>query len=125
MRKNGQNNSKCGGDGLAPGTTSTAEQQTAHTRCTAMPEWAAPVVLVRMGPKGAQGVMSWQKSRVQERDGEVAFPISRAQASPLPFQARQNLTGASLPQIRRGLARTWRLVLGSRIDEALGAIERD
>jgi ATP/maltotriose-dependent transcriptional regulator MalT len=61
---------------------------------------------------------------VQERDGEVAFPISRTQASPLAFQARQNLTGASLPQIRRGLARTWRLVRGSRIDEALGAIER-
>jgi ATP/maltotriose-dependent transcriptional regulator MalT len=61
---------------------------------------------------------------VQERDGEVAFPISRAQASLSAFEARHNLTGASLPQIRRGLARAWRLVLGSRIDEALGAIER-
>lgn len=40
------------------------------------------------------------------------------------YKTRQNLTGASLPQIRRGLARAWRLVLGSQIDEALGAIER-
>jgi hypothetical protein len=37
---------------------------------------------------------------------------------------RQNLTGASLPQIRRGLARAWHLMLASQIDEALGAIER-
>jgi ATP/maltotriose-dependent transcriptional regulator MalT len=61
---------------------------------------------------------------VQERNGEDAFPIPRAQASLLTFEAPQNLTGASLPQIRRGLARAWRLVLGSRIDEALAAIER-
>ena len=37
---------------------------------------------------------------------------------------RQNLTGASVPQIRRGLARAWRLMLASRIDEALELIER-
>jgi ATP/maltotriose-dependent transcriptional regulator MalT len=40
------------------------------------------------------------------------------------WRTRQNLTGASLPQIRRGLAQAWRLVLGSQIDEALEAIER-
>ncbi len=39
-------------------------------------------------------------------------------------KTRQSLTGASLSQIRRGLARAWRLMLASRIDEALGAIER-
>jgi ATP/maltotriose-dependent transcriptional regulator MalT len=37
---------------------------------------------------------------------------------------RGNLTGASLPQIRRGLVRAQRLILASRIDEAFGAIER-
>jgi ATP/maltotriose-dependent transcriptional regulator MalT len=37
-------------------------------------------------------------------------------------RTRQNLTGASLPQIRRGLARAWRLMLASRIDDALGAV---
>lgn len=61
---------------------------------------------------------------VQERNGEGAFPIPIAQASLMAFEARQNLTGASVAQIKRGLARAWRLVLGSRIDEALGAIER-
>src|SRR5262249_31364212 len=60
---------------------------------------------------------------LQERNDEDAFPISPAQASLLTFEARQNLTGASLPQIRRGLARAWRLVLSSRVDEALTAIE--
>ncbi len=36
----------------------------------------------------------------------------------------QNLSGASVPQIRRGLARAWRLILASQIDEALESIER-
>jgi ATP/maltotriose-dependent transcriptional regulator MalT len=36
----------------------------------------------------------------------------------------QNLTGASLPQIRRGLARAWRLVLAQQTNDALGAIEQ-
>src|SRR5882757_2152012 len=62
--------------------------------------------------------------RVQECNGEGAFPISRAQPSLMAFEACQNLTGASLTQIKRGLARAWRLVLASRIDEALGATER-
>jgi LuxR family maltose regulon positive regulatory protein len=62
--------------------------------------------------------------RVQECNGEGAFSILGAQASLVAFDARQNLTGASLTQIKRGLARAWRLVLGLRLDEALGAIER-
>jgi ATP/maltotriose-dependent transcriptional regulator MalT len=37
---------------------------------------------------------------------------------------QQNLTGASLPQIRRRLARAWRSMLASRIDEALDAVEQ-
>jgi ATP/maltotriose-dependent transcriptional regulator MalT len=37
---------------------------------------------------------------------------------------RQNLTGASLPQIRRGLARAWRLVLAMRTNEAEEAIDQ-
>jgi ATP/maltotriose-dependent transcriptional regulator MalT len=36
----------------------------------------------------------------------------------------QNLTGASLPQIRRDLARAWGLMRALRIDEAVGVIER-
>jgi len=39
-------------------------------------------------------------------------------------RTRQNLTRASLPHIRRRLAQAWRLLLASRIDEALHAIER-
>ena len=39
-------------------------------------------------------------------------------------KTRRSLTGASLPQIRRGLAQAWRLMLASRIDEAFGAVER-
>src|SRR5712664_2990710 len=34
-------------------------------------------------------------------------------------KTRQNLTGASLPQIRRGLAHAWRLMLASQINEAV------
>lgn len=37
---------------------------------------------------------------------------------------RQNLTGASLPQIRRGLARAWRLMLAQRASEAHETIDR-
>jgi ATP/maltotriose-dependent transcriptional regulator MalT len=39
-------------------------------------------------------------------------------------KTQQNLTGASLPQIRRSLARAWRLMLASQINEAVGAIDR-
>jgi LuxR family maltose regulon positive regulatory protein len=38
-------------------------------------------------------------------------------------RTEQNLTGASLPHIRRGLARAWRLMLASQVDEALGTLE--
>ena len=40
------------------------------------------------------------------------------------YKPRQNPTGASLPKIRRDLARTWRLMLALQIDEALRVIER-
>ena len=53
-------------------------------------------------------------TRIQERNGEGAFPISGAQASLMAFEGRQNLTGTSLTQIKRGLARAWRLVMTSR-----------
>ncbi len=39
-------------------------------------------------------------------------------------RTRQNLTGASLPQIRRGLARAWRLMLAQQTTEAQEAIDR-
>ena len=39
------------------------------------------------------------------------------------YKPRQNPTGASLPQIRRDLARAWRLMLALQIDEALRMIE--
>jgi ATP/maltotriose-dependent transcriptional regulator MalT len=39
-------------------------------------------------------------------------------------RTRQNLTGASLPKIRRDLARAWRLVLTQQMSEALDAIDR-
>ena len=37
-------------------------------------------------------------------------------------RAEQNLTGASLPRIRRDLARAWRFMSASQADEALGAL---
>jgi ATP/maltotriose-dependent transcriptional regulator MalT len=40
------------------------------------------------------------------------------------YKPRQNPTGASLPQIRRDLARAWRLMLALQIDEAVRMIER-
>jgi hypothetical protein len=39
-------------------------------------------------------------------------------------KTQQNLIGASLPQIRLDLERAWRLMLASRINQALGAIDR-
>jgi len=108
----------------APDTTSVAEQKNCPhaTRRNA-----------RVGSSRGACVHASQRSSgcdvmadifVYEYEGENAFPIPRAQASLLAFEARQSLTGASLQQIRRGLARAWRLVLGSRFDEALGAAER-
>src|SRR3954462_15091198 len=38
-------------------------------------------------------------------------------------RTEQNLTSASLPQIRRGLARAWRFMSTSQIDEALRTLE--
>src|SRR3954466_3463702 len=61
---------------------------------------------------------------IQERESEGAFPICGGRAAVVAFEGQQNLTGASLPQIKRSVARAWRLVLGSRIDEAVGAIDR-
>ena len=65
------------------------------------------------------------------RDEELlpSHPLERAWEAPTPeglwrCRTRQNLTSASLPQIRRGLARAWRLMLAQEIDEALRAIER-
>src|SRR4029077_5728966 len=84
--------------GLALGTTSTAEQQTAHTRCTAMPEWAAPVVLVCMGPKGAQGVMSWQKSAFKNAMAKLRFQ-SRVHKR-LPWRSKHGRTSPA-PRCRR------------------------
>src|SRR5882757_10731837 len=37
-------------------------------------------------------------------------------------RTEQNLTGASLPQIRRSLARAWRFMSASQADEALGTL---
>jgi ATP/maltotriose-dependent transcriptional regulator MalT len=39
-------------------------------------------------------------------------------------KTKQNLTGASLPRIRRGLARAWRLMLSLRTREALDTIDQ-
>src|SRR5882757_2449992 len=38
-------------------------------------------------------------------------------------RAEQNLTGGSLPQIRRDLARAWRFMSASQADDALGTLE--
>jgi ATP/maltotriose-dependent transcriptional regulator MalT len=49
--------------------------------------------------------------------GELAPDILRH------CRAEQNLTGGSLPHIRRGLARAWRFMSASQVDEALGTLE--
>src|SRR5258707_15495031 len=54
--------------------------------------------------------------------GDERFP-----GEPVPDILRrcrpeQNLTGASLPRIRRSLARAWRFMSASRADEALGTL---
>jgi ATP/maltotriose-dependent transcriptional regulator MalT len=64
--------------------------------------------------------------------GHATAPVHRSERSWEPSapdglwrsRTRENLTGASLPQIRRGLARVWRLVLTQQTESALGAIER-
>src|SRR6185295_5301035 len=84
--------------GLALGTTSRAEQQTAHMRCTAMPEWAAPVVLVHMGPKGAQGVMSWQKSAFKNAMAKLRFQFRVHKR--LPWRSKHGRTSPA-PRCRK------------------------
>ena len=66
----------------------------------------------------------WQKSSPEE-----ALPRERILDAPEPemlwrCRTRQNLTGASLPQIRRGLARAWRLMLALQTREAEEAIDQ-
>ena len=51
------------------------------------------------------------------------FRDSSAPDSLWRCSTRQNLTGASLPQIRKSLARAWRLVLAQQLNAALGAID--
>src|ERR1700730_9080220 len=76
---------------------------------------------------------------IAEGDDEHTLPISEPHAPtvrpdpsvPPPAHAmspgwctmHQNLTGASLPQIRRRLSRAWRSMLASRIDEALDTVD--
>jgi ATP/maltotriose-dependent transcriptional regulator MalT len=55
--------------------------------------------------------------------------VDRAATAPWPDPlrrcgTRQNLTGATLPRIRRGLVLAWRLVLALRTDDAVAAIDR-
>jgi DNA-binding CsgD family transcriptional regulator len=69
---------------------------------------------------------------ITEGDDEHTLPISEPYAPTLLAEAmspgwctmQQNLTGASLPQIRRRMARAWRSMLASRIDEALDMVKQ-
>src|SRR4051794_30123883 len=65
-------------------------------------------------------------------DGRLRFD-ARAQSERFPGEStpdtfwhcrtESNLTSASLPRIRRGLARAWRFISTSQVDEALGTLE--
>src|SRR6267154_6651562 len=54
--------------------------------------------------------------------GGERFPGESAPDILWHCRTEQNLTGASLPQIRRSLARAWRFMSASQADEALGTL---
>jgi ATP/maltotriose-dependent transcriptional regulator MalT len=65
------------------------------------------------------GSVNSDQPRWRESSPEEAVPDT-----PGRCKSRQNPTGTSVPKILRDLARTWRLMLALRIDEALRMIER-
>src|SRR6202012_1994876 len=86
---------------------------------------------------------SWAFSRLDELEApllaSVGLPVFHAETSAPPWErlpvapkseilwrckTRQNLTGAPLPQIRRGVARAWRLTLALRTNEARDEMDR-
>src|SRR6202012_5483992 len=86
---------------------------------------------------------SWAFSRLDELEApllaSVGLTVFHAETSAPPWErlpvapkseilwrckTRQNLTGASLPQIRRRVARAWRLTLALRTSEARDEIDR-
>jgi ATP/maltotriose-dependent transcriptional regulator MalT len=91
----------------------------------AFPIWASPLVqFERSTPFGAQCC-------VHNRGANQRLPAGRESSSGQSTldllwrcKTQQNLTGASLPQIRRSLARAWRLMLASQINEAVGEIDQ-
>jgi ATP/maltotriose-dependent transcriptional regulator MalT len=56
--------------------------------------------------------------------GRESSPEEAVFDTPGRSRSQQNPTGTSLPEFRRDLARTWRLMLALQIDEALRMIER-
>jgi Bacterial regulatory proteins, luxR family len=75
------------------------------------------------------GGVNLDPPRLEESSPEEALLRARILDAPEPemlwrCRTRQNLTGASLPQIRRGLARAWRLMLALQTREAQEAIDQ-
>ena len=71
----------------------------------------------------------WGASAVLGSEALPTLPRDRMRDAASPekpgrCRTRQNLTGAALPQIRRGLVRAWRLMLMLRTTEAQEAIDQ-
>jgi ATP/maltotriose-dependent transcriptional regulator MalT len=94
----------------------------AHLRGQPAADEQAPVVPVdapspfqtRLGVLGAVGLNS--------PSGE-SFPDESVRGILWCCRTEQNLTGSSLPRISQGLARAWRFMLASQVDEALCLLE--
>jgi ATP/maltotriose-dependent transcriptional regulator MalT len=96
----------------AEGTISEEDSQTTVVRLQASLSFPMPFGL--LGVSTNPGSLSGSR---HSKEQSVLNTLGRC-------RTRQNLTAASLPKIRRNLARAWRLVLASQIDEALRAIEQ-
>src|SRR4051812_35970574 len=71
----------------------------------------------------AFGVLDWRARTEPPSEGD-RIPSSGSVTDTLwHCRTEQNLTSASLPQIRRGLARAWRFISTSQVDEAFGTLE--
>jgi LuxR family maltose regulon positive regulatory protein len=73
-----------------------------------------PAVRGRLNGAANRGLVSWPEPSLEESIPDI---LGRC-------KTQRNLTEASLPQIRRNLAQAWRLMLASRINEAVGVIDR-
>lgn len=68
------------------------------------------------------GGLDW-RARADSPSAGECLPSESVTDTLWHCRTEQNLTSASLPQIRRGLARAWRFMSTSQVDEALDTLE--